>query len=133
MIFFDVPRTGWFESTDPVTDYRSLKKIADRSAVGDAREVEMLDLVGLEDDFRRGKYPWRDYYEGFLDGDGRSERAKNAIHDLNSYLRALRSFEHSRGSLDGLAAVRFHQNDGRIDSYELIERPSKLSDGARVV
>lgn len=130
MIALNVPRTGWFESTDPATDYRSLKRIADRSAIGDADEVEMLDLVGLEEDFRRGKYPWRDYYEGFLDGDDRNDQTKNAIHDMNSYLRALRSFERSRGSLDTLVAVRFHQNNGRIDSYEFIERPSKLSDGA---
>ena len=127
MIFLDVPRTGWFESSDPANDYRLLRKIADRSSIGDSDEVEMLDLVGLEEDFRRGKYAWRDHYEGFIDGDGRSERAKNAIHDMNSYLRALRDVERRRGNLDGLAAVRFHQTNGRIDRLDCVERPSPLT------
>ena len=127
MLIPEMPRTGWFESSDPALDYRSLKRIADRSAVGDDDRVELFDLIGLEDDFRDGQYPWRDYYLGFIDGGDRSDRAKNAIHDLNSYLGALRAYERSHGNLGNLISVRFHQTDRRIDRIEYVERPSPPS------
>jgi len=115
---FSVPGTGWFESTDPEYDYEMIRRIARRSSLGDPEKVELQDFVGLEDDFRNGKYEYRDYYIGFIDGGSRMNRARNAIHDMNSYLRALEYFKDQNGDLGRLSAVRFHQTKNRIDRIE---------------
>ncbi len=116
------PKTGWFEATEPLRDYAILKAIARRSSLGDRNTVETLDLIGLEGDFRKGKYQYVDYYSGFIDGDGRMDQARNARNDMNAYLRALRYFEQKHGDLSRLAAVRFHQTNHRIDKVQFIER-----------
>ena len=97
-------------------DYELLKAVAARSVFGDADKIERLDLAGLEDDIQEGKYgPLKDYYSAFVDGTDRPDQIKNALHDLNIYLSALRDFEKHNGSLANLAAVKFHQTNYVID------------------
>jgi hypothetical protein len=121
------PRTGWFTATNPAEDYYLLKKVAARSVFGNNDRIDMLDLVGLEDDFRNGKYEYRDYYIGLIDGRNRGEQAKNAVRDLNNYLKVLGNYKKKYGSFDRLAAVRFHQTDYRIDRAQYETKPAALA------
>lgn len=123
----EAPKTGWFTATNPAEDYRLLKKIASRSIFGSKNKIEMLDLAGLEDDFRNGKYEYRDYYFGLIDGRNRGERAKNALSDLNNYLRILGNYKKKHGSFDRLAAVRFHQTNYRIDKAKYETKPEPFT------
>ena len=110
-----IPLTGWFTADHPAEDYALLITLAATSSWGNPDKIEKLDLVHLKEDFESGKYFFRDYYLGFVDADRPTRRADNAIHDLNTYLEALRAFQKREMDLSRLAAVRFHQTDGWID------------------
>ena len=123
------PKTGWFTATNPAEDYQLLKKIAARSIFGSKNKIDMLDLAGLEDDFRSGKYEYRDYYFGLIDGRNRNDQIKNALNDLNGYFKLLTNYKKRYGNFNKLAAVRIHQTNYKIDKarYETRKLPSAFA------
>jgi len=122
----NVGRTGWFTATNPAKDYQLLKKIAARSVFGSRDKIDTLDLAGLEGDFRSGQYEYQDYYIGLIDGRSRSDRISNALNDLNGYFKLLRNYKRKHGNFDGLAAVRLHQTNYRIDGARYETRLAPL-------
>ncbi len=121
-----IASTGWFQSDSPVEDYFLLGQIAKRSGsvFGDPDKIDKLDLVGLEEDFKNGTYQLRDHYLGFVDGPSRDAQARNAVSDLNFYLKLLRDFQRAGNSLQRVAAVRFFQEDYLITKIRLVPKPA---------
>ena len=125
----DIPKSGWFESNDPSGDYQFLENIAHRSSsiFADSDKIDVWDLKDLEDDFNTGKVSKKDYYFGFIDGEGRGQQTRNAIHDMNSYLTALREFQKKGNDLRRVLAVRFFQEGYQITRIRFVPKPDLAS------